>query len=235
LGYKRNKHGKRELLNIISEKYKDKIKIIYTGVTIPKTLESKEKKYNLEKFKIVVPANILKVKGHKYLIEACSILVKQGVKNFECIFYGEGSLRAKLENLIKKKRLSEYIKMPGAIPHEILIRMYQDKEIDAVVLPSVITNNGEHEGVPVSLMEAMAYSIPVISTNTGGIPELLSNGAGVMIEEKNPRQLATTMLKLIENKNLRKKIGKQGRKRIYKEFNIQRNIKKLLELFEYYS
>lgn len=228
-----SENGKAELLRIIGTDFKDKIKVIHMGVRIPSNVGEiyKDKKY----LKIVTPANLLPVKGHRYLIEACSILVEECIKNFKCIFYGEGGIRKELEELIERKSLNDYIEMFGLIPHEKLIKMYRNNEVHIVILPSINTESGEHEGIPVSLIEAMAYSIPVISTNTGGIPELLSEDAGVMIEEKNPKQLAMAILKLIENRKSREKIGKQGRKRIFKEFNIQKNIKKLLELFEYYS
>jgi len=229
-----SENGKIELLKIIGADFKDKIKVFHMGIKIP---SNDVKIYYEDKkiFKIIVPANLLLVKGHKYLIEACSILVEEGIKNFESIFYGEGLARKDLEELIKKKSLESYIKMHSLIPNERLIQMYKNNEVDIVILPSINTKNGEHEGIPVSLMEAMAYSIPVISTNTGGIPELLYEDAGIIVEEKKPEQLAMAIIKLIKDKNLREKIGRQGRKRVCKEFNIQKNIKKLLELFEYYS
>jgi len=228
-----SENGKNELLEIIGIDFKNKIKVIHMGVKIPSNIGEiyKDKKY----FKIITPANLLPVKGHRYLIEACSILVEKGIKNFKFIFYGEGLSRKELEELIKKKSLKNYIKMLGMIPHEKLMGIYKSKNVDIVILPSVNTKNGEHEGIPVSLMEAMAYSIPVISTNTGGIPELLSDKAGVIVEEKNSKQLALAIKKIIKNRNIRENIGRQGNKRVCKEFNIQKNTEKLIELFKYYS
>jgi len=229
-----SENGKNELLEIIGTDFKNKIKVIHMGVKIPINVDkvnNDEKKY----FRIITPANLLAVKGHKYLIEACSILIEEGIKNFKCIFYGKGLMKNELKKLIKKKLLNNYIKIPGIIPHEKLVGIYKNKNVDIVILPSVNTKNGGHEGIPVALMEAMAYSIPVISTNTGGIPELLSDKAGVMVEEKNPKQLAIAIKKFIKNRNLREKIGRQGYKRVCKKFNVRKNTEKLLELFEYYS
>jgi len=229
-----SENGKIELLRIIGTDFKDKIKVIHMGVKISTNVSGllfKEKEY----FKIVTPANLLAVKGHRYLIEACSILIKKNIINFQCIFYGEGSMKNKLEELVEWGSLNNYIKMPGMIPHEKLMQMYENSEVDIVILPSIATKNGEREGIPVALMEAMAYSIPVISTNTGGISELLSDRAGIMVEEKNPEQLAIAMENLITNRSLRKKIGEQGYKKICKKYNIQKNVKKLLRLFELYS
>lgn len=231
--------GERELLQIIKNKFKSKIKVIHMGVEIYQNdynLQYSKKNNKKKLFKIVVPANLIEKKGHKYLVEAFSILVnKENIKNFECIFYGDGPLRRNLEKLIKDKFLIKYLKMTGIIMHKKLMKIYKNHEVDIVILPSIIIKNGEREGIPVALMEAMAYSIPVISTNTGGIPELLSGKAGVIVEKKNPKQLAIAIKKFIKNRDFREKIGRQGHERVCKEFNIQKKTEKLLELFKYYS
>lgn len=225
-----SEHDKKELLEIVGERYKEKIKVIHMGVKVPAYIEGSSRRKRA--FTIIVPANLLEVKGHKYLIEACSILTGQGIKNFQCIFYGEGPLRDKLENHVGKKEITNYIKMPGIIPHDKLIEMYRKREIDLVVLPSITTQKGEHEGVPVALMEAMTYGIPVISTNTGGIPELLSGGAGIIVGEKSPEQLAKAIRKIMEKEDFRKELSNRGHQKIQKEFNIEKNTKTLLELIQ---
>lgn len=220
-------HGKKELSEIVGEEHKEKIKVIHMGVEIP---TSTGHFLGSEKvFTIVTPANLLQVKGHKYLVEACLILIKHDVKNFQCIFFGEGPLRAKLKNLIKKKSLTNYIKMPGAIFHERLIEMYRNGKVDTVILSSINTGKGEHEGIPVSLMEAMAHKIPTISTNTGGILELLSDGAGIVVEEKNPGQLANGIEILLNDRELRYEIGTKGYHRVVEEFNASTSTVRLLK------
>jgi len=228
-----SEHGKNELLEIIGKNYGGELKVIHMGVEVPTNIPKyEEKKSNLRKFTMVTPANLLEVKGHKYLIEACSVLINRGVKNFQCIFYGEGPLRTELEALIEEKGLNNYIKMPGAIPHEKLMMEYKNREVDVVILPSITTDKGEHEGIPIALMEAMAYGIPVISTNTGGIPELLSAGAGIMVEEKNSRQLADAIQNLIKDAGLARKISQAGYERVKEHFNIYKNVVRLLELIK---
>ena len=225
-----SEHGKKELLKIIGEEYKEKIRVVHLGVKVPENTAEFPKVKKL--FTIVTPANLLEVKGHKYLIEACSSLIEEGIKNFQCILYGGGPLRAELENLIKGKKLDDYIKIPGAIPHEKLIKMYQNHGVDLVVLPSINTDKGEHEGIPVALMEAMAHGIPVISTNTGGIPELISNGAGIIVEEKSPKQLAKAIISVAKNEDLKSGFFRKGYLKIRSEFNIEKNVKSLLGLIQ---
>jgi len=225
-----SEHGKKELLKIIGEEYKEKIRVVHLGVKVAENAAEFPEVKKL--FTIVAPANLLEVKGHKYLIEACSSLIEVGIKNFQCILYGEGSLRTELENLIKGKKLDDYIKIPGAIPHERLIKMYQNHDVDLVVLPSINTDKGEHEGIPVALMEAMAHGIPVISTNTGGIPELISNGAGIIVEEKSPKQLAKAIISVAKNEDLKRGFSRKGYLKIRSEFNIEKNVKSLLGLIQ---
>ena len=225
-----SEHGKNELLNIVGKKYEEKIKVIHIGVKIPEEISIPDE-YK-DSFTIATPANLLEVKGHKYLVEACSVLTEKGIKNFQCIFYGEGPLRMDLEKLIREKDLTDYIKIPGAIPHEELLKMYKNHEVDIIVLPSIITANAEHEGIPVALMEAMAYGIPVISTNTGGIPELIGDGSGIMVDEKSPEAIADALGRLINDRDYRYKMGRKGRFMVEKEFDIEKNVKDLIELIK---
>ena len=225
-----SEHGKKELLKIVGEEYKEKIRVVHLGVKVPENTAEFPKVKKL--FIIVTPANLLEVKGHKYLIEACSILIEEGINNFQCILYGEGPLRTELENLIEGKKLDDYIKIPGAIPHEKLIKMYQNHDVDLVVLPSINTDKGEHEGIPVALMEAMAHGIPVISTNTGAIPELISNGAGIIVEEKSPKQLARAIIKTMKEEGVVKGLSETGYQKIQAKFNIAENVETLSGLIQ---
>lgn len=225
-----SEHGKNELLTKFGNDYKNKIEIIHMGVNIPNI--SRNNELDERKIIIVTPADLLPVKGHFYLIEACSILVKNGFKNFQCFFYGEGIMKKQLEEQIKRNRLNDYIKMPGMIPHEKLMTIYENEQVDMVVLPSIITDDLQHEGIPVALMEAMSYFIPVISTNTGGIPELLSNGAGIMVESSNSQQLASAIKTMIEDKDKRNSIRLKAYEKVCQEFDVLKNTKKLLKLIK---
>ncbi|MFZ2969748.1 MAG: glycosyltransferase family 4 protein, partial [Minisyncoccia bacterium] len=193
-------HGKDRMLAIVGKKYDAKTKIIHMWIDMPFLTPSKAK--DNRSFTIVVPANLIEVKGHKYLIEACSLMVGKNIKNFKCIFYGDGKLKKNLARLIVERSLADYIAIKEAIPHEELMELYRSGQVDAVVLPSIITKSGEHEGIPVALMEAMAYGVPVISTNTGGIPELLSEDAGIIANEKSPEELCEAIRRIMTDENL---------------------------------
>jgi len=215
-------YWKRELLKIIGNEFKDKMKVLHMGVKCDFNIKEREKTH---KNIIAVPATLSERKGHEYLIDACSILVNKGIRNFIIYFYGEGPLEKRINRKIKEKKLEDYIKMLGMIQNDRLLEMYGNRKIDFVVLPSL------SEGIPVSLMEAMAYEIPVIATDVGGVRELVENN-GILIREKNPKQLADAIEKLLRNKKLRAELGKKGKRKVIKEFNIKIITKQLLALFE---
>lgn len=144
---------------------------------------------------------------------------------------GEGDLRESIENQIVREGLQDWIKIGGYIENKKLLKAYEERRYDAVLLPSLSLSAQEHEGIPVSLMEAMAYEIPVISTNTGGIPELLSKGAGIMIEQKSPIAIVEALLRLKEDQEFYAAVSQKGRERVSKEFNNELNTQRLLRYF----
>jgi len=123
------------------------------------------------------------------------------------------------------------IKFLGRLPHEQLLGLYAEGRVDVVVLPSIVTGDDVREGIPVALMEAMSYGIPVISTRTGGIPELLGDGSGIMVEEKDAESLAGAIEKLINDPDYYALTGMRGREKIERDFNLSLISERLLELF----
>ena len=81
-------------------------------------------------------------------------------------------------------------------------------------------------------MEAMAHGIPVVSTTTGGIPELLRDGAGIMVPPQDPAALADAIERLIVARELRRQLGAAGRKRVEEEFSVERVVSQLLDEIE---
>jgi len=225
-----SEHGKSELLNILGNKYLGKIHVIHMGVKIPE--ETRKFQENNELFLIIIPANLLPVKGHRYLIEALSILINRGISNFKCHFYGQGPLKERLAIHIKNNNVDNFIEMLGTpISHEQLMNIFKNQNVGSVILPSINTDDGEHEGIPVALMEAMAYQIPVISTETGGIPELIGDGSGIMIREKDPESIANAIEKLMKNPSEYKLLAQKGMEKVKKDFNITSISTILLKMF----
>jgi colanic acid/amylovoran biosynthesis glycosyltransferase len=100
------------------------------------------------------------------------------------------------------------------------------------VLPCVKAPDGDMDGIPVALMEAMASGIPVVSTNISGIPELIEDGkSGILVPEKDPRGLAEAIKAILSDVDMRKKFAVEGRKKVVSDFNIRDVAEKLNQLF----
>jgi len=225
-----SEYGKREVVGIVGEELQDKIKIIHMGVFLPNEEQITKKIYlNKRNYIIACVANLVEVKGHKYLIEACKILKDKKI-NFQCWIIGEGPERKNIENQIIKLGLQKEVMVIGPKPHDEIIQMYEQNKIDITVLPSVNTVTREKEGIGVALMEAMAHRVPVIGTNVGGIPELLGEGAGILVEEKRPEQLAEAIDTIIQDEALANELRNRGYEKICKEFDIAKNSKLLSKL-----
>ena len=106
------------------------------------------------------------------------------------------------------------------------------KQADAFVLPCVLAKDGDQDGIPVSLMEAMAYGVPCVSTHVSGVPELIEDGKeGLLVPQKDALALADALEKLARDPDIRAKFAKAGRLKVEREFTLQGLAGKLDELF----
>ena len=201
--------------------------VIPMGTEIPVKPVSPGWKNNGEEFVIICPANLLPVKGHIYLIEAIDSLLQKGYK-LKLLLAGEGLLRKELQLSIVEKGIENKVIFLGQLSHKALLDYYSSAQIRLMVLPSVDLGNGEHEGVPVSLMEAMSYGVPVISTQTGSINELLPKEAGLTVPEKNANELAEKIKFLYDNSEEYLKTSKLCRKIIEDDWDVNISARKLI-------
>jgi colanic acid/amylovoran biosynthesis glycosyltransferase len=203
--------------------------VVHMGVVLPSLHEIRIT--NRDPLVALCPAHLYPVKGHEYLIKAMAILRDSQVP---CSLWvvGEGELRETLQRQVQSLDLGSTISLLGQVPHERIAGWYRDLEVDAVVLPSIDLGDHLHEGIPVALMEAMAHGIPVVSTDTGGIPELLGEGAGVMVPARDPEALAAALENLVRDPDLRLRLGIAGRRRVEEGFAIERTTGALAAFIE---
>ena len=163
---------------------------------------------------------------------AGAFYIKRTKLNFRCLLFGNGPLRDKLQQMAKELNLIDVVNFCGSVAHDEILKLYSTGAVSVLVLPSIETKDGEKEGIPVSLMEAMAAGVPVISTTTGGIPELLGNGAGILVPPEDCEALANAIERLLKDPEIRREIGIKGREKVKKEFAIDSVVQKLIELFK---
>jgi colanic acid/amylovoran biosynthesis glycosyltransferase len=179
---------------------------------------------------IVVPARLTEIKGHRYLFQALAIIRDRHGPALKCFVIGDGELQSELETYCRHLGLQDVAEFLGREPHEHLLQRYASGEVDAVVLPSVDLGGGAHEGIPVSLMEAMAHGIPVISTSTGGIPELVE-GAGILVPPRDSGALAEAICRLLSSESYARTVARACRERIEARFSVGVAVTELEQLW----
>ena len=179
---------------------------------------------------ILSVGSLFEKKGHDYLIQAVALLVQRGM-NAECLIVGDGPRRPMLEGLIAKLGLSGTVVLSGPLTTDEVRSLC--RRATAFVLASVTSKVEGTDGIPVSLMEAMASAVPCISTPVAGIPELVQdNVTGLLVPERDPQSLADSMQRLLIDVGLRRRLGENARRRVVAEFDLRSNIVKLADLFQ---
>ena len=144
---------------------------------------------------------------------------------------GDGPIKSELEELIKDLKISNSVKQLGWKKQEEVVKLME--EADIFLAPSVTSYNGDQEGIPVVLMEALAQGLPVISTYHSGIPELVKDGvSGYLVHERDVNALSERLGHFIENQNLWAKMGRAGRNYIENYYNIDKLKEQLVEIFQ---
>lgn len=176
---------------------------------------------------IISVGQLKEKKGFQYLLQACQILKSMDYV-FNCQIIGEGVLRQELERQIHELSLQNFVSLRGALPHESVIQEYQHSTL--FVLPCVTSSDGDRDGIPNVILEAMAMQLPVISTRHSGIPEVIKSGVnGLLVPPADAQSLAEAIALLIGNPDLRGQLGRQGRQTVTEQFNVTRNSGRLLE------
>ncbi len=180
---------------------------------------------------IISVARLTEKKGLHVAIEACRQLKEQGVA-FRYRILGIGPWERRLRTLIEQYQLEDVVEMPGFKPSHEVKEMLDDA--DVFLLPSVTGADGDMEGIPVALMEAMAVGIPVVSTLHSGIPELVeADKSGWLVPENDARALAQRLAAFSQlDTDELAPVVKRAREKVEHDFNqqvINRELASLLQ------
>jgi colanic acid/amylovoran biosynthesis glycosyltransferase len=177
---------------------------------------------------IIAVGRLIPKKGFGDLIRACALLARRG-KSFRCEIIGEGPLENKLRQQIDELRLQNDVVLTGAKPQTQLRR--QLVAANAFVLPSVIDPDGGMDNLPTVIMEAMATGLPVVSTNIGGIPEMvIENETGFLVQPGDTAAMAAAIDRVINDSSLAARLGHFGFERARARFSIEKNVRELCAL-----
>lgn len=175
--------------------------------------------------------NLTALKGHRYLLEACRVLVDKGF-DFKCLIVGDGPERNHLSSLAEGLGIKEYVIFSGALSHDRVLRLLSSGGVRLLVHPSVETLAGECEGVPVAVMEAMAHGVPVIVTDTGSVSDLVDTECGIKVPPGIPEDLAGAVDDLLREPARAQAMAMAAYRRVDKKFNLCKNIMLLLSRME---
>jgi colanic acid/amylovoran biosynthesis glycosyltransferase len=200
------------------------------GIDVSK-FRYKVRKATPGRLRIVTTARFTEKKGIRYAVEAVA-KAKEKAPNLQIQYdiVGEGELLEEIRELITSLGLMASIKLHGAKSHSEVRVLLDDADI--FMLPSVTASDGDQEGIPVALMEAMASGIPVVTTKHSGIPELVEDGvSGYLSSEKDSDSLAESILKLVGNPEKWAVLGAAGRAKVEREFNLETQNNRLVKLY----
>ena len=210
----------------------DKIKLIYNGINFNNNGPGYEPQEIRGKYGIPHNAPVIgtlgrlsAVKGHVFLIRAMPSILKE-VKDCILVIAGDGPLKADLERLVRELNLTHSVKLIGYVKDAGQFLSM----IDLFVLPSL------SEGLPISLLEAMASGKPVVASAVGGISEVITTDKeGVLVSPGDPNAIARVVKNFIVNKELMNMLSQGGRKLVQDRFSSSRMTRKYISLYSTFS
>ena len=219
----------RELPFFKLKKLSKKLITIRNGVNADEYYKTNDtsgfrKKYGMDRDTVIIgtASRLEPKKGLSYLLKAANILKEKNV-NFKLVIAGEGYEKEQLIELMQKLNLQKHIIFLGYWERERMPKFYS--MLDIFVLPSL------SEGLPNVNLEAMASFLPIVSTNVGGVPEVVrENVNGLLVKPGDEYELADALMYLIQNPNIAKEMGRKGREIAENEFKKEEMLKRIASL-----
>jgi glycosyltransferase involved in cell wall biosynthesis len=172
------------------------------------------------RFRIVVPRRLYPKNGVEYFVRAMPLIVAE--LDAEARIVGDGPERERLKSLVIELGISDRIEFLGARPNDEMPGLLRDA--DLAVVPSLM------EATSIAALEAMACALPIAASQVGGLPEIIDEGVGALVEPKNPRALANAVVSLLRRPD-RQELGREARRRVVANWSISRMVERHLEIY----
>jgi len=180
--------------------------------------------------RIVAVGRLVEKKGFSDLIDACAILAGRN-REFGCQIVGAGRLETELREQIARHELQECVELLGPRPQTEVSQLVRSAAVFAA--PCVVGADGNRDGLPTVLLEAMALGTPCVATDVTGIPEVVHNGqTGVLIPQRDPPALAASLERLLSDERLGMRLAAQARQSVETHFDIHRNTADMRTIFQ---
>jgi glycosyltransferase involved in cell wall biosynthesis len=216
-------YARSQLMTLSDPSIWERLEVVHVGIPLEQFTRTERSPAVSAAPRILCLGRLVPEKGQAVLLEAVGLLAARG-RRVAVAFAGEGPSRPALEALAGKLGVQAQTTFLGAVGQEEIHDLYARSSI--FCLPSFA------EGVPCVLMEAMAMELPVLSTRIAGIPELIEDGeSGLLVAPGRADELATALERLLEDPELVRRLTRQGREKVVREFDSQRTAEQLHELF----
>jgi len=206
---------------------RDEIHVLYHGTDLKRFGPDRS---GVEADRILSIGRLVPKKGFHDLVDALALIDRKGLR-VRADVYGGGPLRDELEALADLFGLQGRLTFHGARLQDEITAAYRRAAV--FVLVPVVTDDGDRDGIPNVLVEAMASGVPVVATRISGIPELITDGIdGLLVREHDPAALAGAIERVLRDPELAARLGRGGRARVERDFDLVANTRRLRALFQ---
>jgi colanic acid/amylovoran biosynthesis glycosyltransferase len=196
----------------------DKIRVHHMGISCKEFKYRPRHKGDSGITQFVSVCRLVEKKGIEFAIRAIAAVARTG-RRLRYDVIGDGPLRFRLEGLIAELGMADIVTIHGSKTKSEVVTMLDCAHV--LLAPSVTAEDGDREGIPVAIMEAMAVGLPVISTRHSGIPELVRDGSsGYLVEERDVDALASKIAEMVDHPEVWIEMGRAGRGIVERDFDI---------------
>ncbi|MGE5532021.1 MAG: glycosyltransferase family 4 protein [Bacteroidota bacterium] len=220
-------YGLERLQRLHTLSSSDKLHLLYHGLDASRIEFLPHVEYPLPL--IVSVGRLVEKKGFPFLLQAAAVLHGRGVQ-FELIIVGDGPMRDELERLASGLGPREKVVFAGQLTQEELSHVY--RRADAFCLPCIVAKDGDRDGLPNVILEAMAYGVPVVASNLSAIPEVIVNEeTGLLAAPGSAHEIAAQLERVLSDGELRRHLIANARRKVEEDFDLQKNTVRLGALF----
>lgn len=207
----------------------DRLHLVYHGVDAVELMPLPQPEPPAGPPEILSVGRLVEKKGFPFLLRAAAILRRRGV-DFVLRIVGAGPDAEDLRRLAAGLALGDAVRFDGPMPHEQLLPIFRRAAVFA--LASVVASDGDRDGLPNVLLEALALGVPVVSTRVSAIPELIEHEeTGLLAKPGDADDLADQLERMLFDEELRARVIEQGRTRVVTRFDVRENVALLADRF----
>ena len=207
----------------------DKIDIVRTGIPLDE-FPFREREFPANGgWRFVQASRLIEKKGLATALHAFTAFLAH-YPRARLTIAGEGPMLRELKELTRKLKIDDRVALPGFVAPAKLREIYYASHI--FLHPSETGSDGNQEGIPNSMLEAMATGLPVFATDHGGIPEAIENGvSGILVPERDHEALSHALLEAVQDRHLLERLARNGANAVAEKFDQRKQIRRLEEIY----